>query len=164
MVNPTTVTMASNKSVKATFNLIPPSADLVISLKGAPSLAASGSLVTYTVALTNTGPAAATTVRLTDTLSLSSTFESLISPVGWSCQAPNVGSTGQVVCTAGTLAAGAKASFTFTIQLQQGLPAGAIVTSTATVTSEQADPTTPNVANASTTIDVYRFYLMLIVR
>jgi uncharacterized repeat protein (TIGR01451 family) len=159
LTNPLTITMDSAKAITATFTLnVPPTADLKLSLRGAPSQAAAGGLVTYTLTITNTGPDLATTIRLTDTLSVSSTFQSLSSPAGWNCQSPAVGATGSVICATGSLTAGVAATFTLTVQLSATLPASAQVSNTATATSALPDPTTPNTATVTTGIFAYRYY------
>jgi uncharacterized repeat protein (TIGR01451 family) len=165
LTNPRTITMNSARSITATFNLVPPpSADLHLSLLGSPSQSAPGGFVTYTLAVTNTGPAPATTVRLTDTLSVSSAFQSFSAPGGWNCQSPAVGSTGSVVCSTNSLPAGSAATFTLTVQLGGLLPPSALITNTATATSAPLDPTTPNTATAITQIFAYRYYWPFIQR
>jgi len=159
LTNPLTITMDSAKTVTATFTLnVPPTADLKLSLRGTPNPAAAGGLVTYTLAVTNTGPALATTVRLTDTLSVSSTFQSLSSPAGWNCQSPAVGATGSVICAAGSLTAGSSAAFTLTVQLGAALPPSTLLSNSAAATSALPDPTTPNTATVTIEIFAYRYY------
>jgi uncharacterized repeat protein (TIGR01451 family) len=83
------------------------SADLAVSQSVAPSLAATGQDITYSIGVTNLGPGPASSITLTDTLPSSAAFVSA-SP---GCQL--IGST--VLCTAALLPAGQATNFSITV-------------------------------------------------
>jgi uncharacterized repeat protein (TIGR01451 family) len=122
-----------------------PTADLVVTKTDSPDPVAVGSTLTYTVNVTNNGPADATGVTLTDTLPAGVTFVSA-TPSQGSC----THSGGTVTCPLGTLANGAMASVTITVTPT----ATGILTNTASVTSATPDPQADNnSASASTGVD-----------
>jgi len=122
-----------------------PTADLVVTKTDSPDPVAVGSTLTYTVSVTNNGPADATGVTLTDTLPAGVTFVSA-TPSQGSC----THSGGTVTCPLGTLANGAMASVTITVTPT----ATGILTNTASVTSATPDPQADNNgASASTGVD-----------
>ncbi len=121
-----------------------PTADLAVTKTDSPDPVAVGSTLTYTVNVTNNGPADATGVILTDTLPAGVTFVSATSSQG-SC----THSGGIVTCTLGTLANGATASVTITVTPTTT----GILTNAASVTSATPDPQADN-NNASTSTGV----------
>jgi uncharacterized repeat protein (TIGR01451 family) len=122
-----------------------PTADLAVTKTDSPDPVAVGSTLTYTVNVTNNGPADATGVTLTDTLPAGVTFVSA-TPSQGSC----THSGGTVTCPLGTLANGAMASVTITVTPT----ATGILTNTASVTSATPDPQADNnSASASTGVD-----------
>jgi uncharacterized repeat protein (TIGR01451 family) len=120
-------------------------ADLAVTKTDSPDPVAVGSTLTYTVNVTNNGPADATGVMLADTLPAGATFVAATSSQG-SC----THSGGTVTCTLGTLANGATASVTITVTpTTMG-----ILTNTASVTSETPDPQADNnSASTNTGVD-----------
>jgi uncharacterized repeat protein (TIGR01451 family) len=120
-------------------------ADLGVSLAAAPNPALTGGNVVYTVTLTNRGPSPATNVTLNETLPDNAAFQTLDAPPGFSCTTPAVGgSAATVTCTAPVLNVDQQVTFTVTVQLDPDTPNGAPVASTATVTSDAADPLPSN--------------------
>ncbi len=111
------------------------SADMAI-VKSAmpPSTVASGGVLTYTLVVTNNGPASATNVIVTDPLP---------SDVNYYSVTPNTCSEagGTVTCLLGTIANAG--SVTVTIVTVAGSTPGS-VTNTATVSADQTDPNTNN--------------------
>ncbi|MFP5245583.1 MAG: hypothetical protein ACLGH0_02730, partial [Thermoanaerobaculia bacterium] len=120
-----------------------PQADLSVSKTTAATNVPNGSTFSYTITVTNDGPADASNPTMTDTLPASLLFESINAPAGWTCTTPAVGATGTITCNATTLADGASAVFTLTVRANgsTGTP-----TNTATASSATADP---NGANGS---------------
>lgn len=100
-----------------------------LSLSGSgPSVATAGATATYTLTVTNNGPLAATSVVIKDSLPALAAF---VSATG-GCSA-----TGAIVtCPAGSLAAGASASFTISVRWTGSGP----VYDLASVSADQADP------------------------
>ena len=93
----TDLIMGNNVYTKET--MISAEADLAVAKLGSSDVVTAGHSLTYTVAITNNGPSAATGVILTDTLSLSVIFGLAIPSQGTGC-----GESGNVVtCTLGAL-------------------------------------------------------------
>ena len=111
-------------------------ADLAI-VKTGPALVTEGNTYSYSLAVTNNGPATATGVTVTDVLPTNTTYVS--ASAGCSQLA------GTVTCTAGTLASGGSTSFTITVTAGS---AGSVINNTGTVAGNQFDPNTAN--NTST--------------
>ena len=125
-------------------------ADLSITKSG-PAAVTAGSNATYTITVANSGPSAAANVTLTDTLSPNATFVSMTQTSGpvFNCAPP---SGGQVVCSIGSLAPAASATFTAVVTANPD--ASGIVENTATVSSVTSDPNaTDNTATSTAAID-----------
>ncbi len=130
-----TTNTASATAVVANAN----SADMAIVKTGTPNPVTEGSPLTFTLAVTNNGPASATTVTVTDVLPSVLTYLSATTTQG-SCSEAG----GTVTCLLGTMANGGTA--TVAILTIPGTPGVAV--NTATVTADQTDPTPAN--NSST--------------
>jgi len=126
-------------------------AELVLSKSG-PASAAANTNVTYSLNLLSGGPDAATDVTVSDPLPSGMNFVSLASPAGWTCTTPAVGTNGTVSCTNPSLAAGSNVSFSLTMAIPNGTPAGTVFTNVATVSSTTFDPTDEN--NSSTAVTI----------
>ena len=96
-----------------------------------------GNTYSYSLAVTNNGPATATGVTVTDVLPTNTTYVS--------ASAGCLQAAGTVTCTAGTLASGASTSFTITVTAGSAL---SVINNTGTVAGNQFDPNTAN--NTST--------------
>lgn len=111
------------------------SADLAIVKTATPNPVTESTLLTYSLNVTNNGPASATTVAVTDTLPSVVTYLSSTTTQG-SCSEAG----GTVTCLLGTMANAATATVTIlTIPGQPG-----VVTNTATVGADQTDPVPVN--------------------
>ncbi len=130
-----TTNTASSTVVVANAN----SADVAIVKTATPNPVTEGTLLTYSLAVSNNGPASATNVTVTDTLPSVVTYLSVNTTQG-SCSEAG----GTVTCLLGTMANGGTA--TITVLTLPGTPG--IVTNTATVSADQTDPVTSN--NSST--------------
>ena len=119
-----------------TINVTVPGADVAI-VKTGPALVTEGQTYSYTLAVTNNGPATATGVTVSDPLPANTTFVS--ASAGCTLAA------GTVTCNVGTLASGAGASFTVTVKAGG---AGTTIVNKATVSANQSDPVPGN--NSST--------------
>lgn len=117
-------------------------ADLSITKTASPAGSVNaGQQVTYTIAVTNSGPATASNVTVTDVLPAGATYVSG-SGAGWTCN--EVAST--VTCTMPSLGVGAASPITLIVTAGPGVTS---LTNTATVSSSTTDGTPGN--NASTT-------------
>jgi uncharacterized repeat protein (TIGR01451 family) len=117
--------------------------DLAVTKTG-PATVAPGQNIPYTIVLTNNGPLEATFVALGEATPPDTTFVSLVAPTGWNCDHPVVGGVGQVRCGVATLAVGATATFTLTVQALTGTPSGTTTTNVVTVVPNELDPTLTN--------------------
>jgi uncharacterized repeat protein (TIGR01451 family) len=121
------------------------SADVAITKTGTPNPVTQGTPLTYTLTVTNNGPASATTVQVMDTLPSSLTY--LSSTVTPSTQGTCSEAGGSVTCQLGTMANLATATISIlTIPEQSGM-----ISNTATVTADQTDPNPSN--NSSTWLE-----------
>jgi uncharacterized repeat protein (TIGR01451 family) len=133
-----TTNSATANAVVANAN----SANVTITKTASPSpTVASGDTLVYTLGITNTGPASATTVTVTDPLPTDVYYLSIFTTTGTCSQA-----NGTVTCLLGTMANAATA--TITILTLAGPPGTA--TNTASVTDDQM--TSPNTATQVETI------------
>jgi uncharacterized repeat protein (TIGR01451 family) len=129
--------MGTATGVGTTFdniNIIAAPADMAVTKSG-PATANAGTVIPYTITVTNSGPNPAINATLTDVIPAGTTFSSLVSPGGWSCTTPAVNGTGTVTCSMASMAAGA-AMFTLNVNA----PASpASVSNTANVSSSSTD-------------------------
>ncbi len=122
------------------------SADVAIVKTAAPNPVTEGTALSYTLSVTNNGPASATNVTVTDTLPSVVTYLSATTTQG-SCSEAG----GTVTCLLGTMASAGTATITIlSIPNQPG-----VVTNTATVTADQTDSNTAN--NSSTQTETITF-------
>jgi uncharacterized repeat protein (TIGR01451 family) len=120
-------------------------ADLAIA-KTAPGSTVAGGLLTYSLTVTNNGPADATNVVVTDAL-----------PAGTTSLTSSIPCTAAVTCTIGNLANGASISFTITVSVSASLlsnlgVSATNITNTATVRGHQFDPHPNNNTATATTL------------
>jgi uncharacterized repeat protein (TIGR01451 family) len=117
-------------------------ADLEIT-KSAPSQVTAGSTLTYSITVSNNGPAAAFNIIVTDTL-----------PPGVTYAGSTVPCTGTPLsCTVGNLGAGESVTFTINVTVSASQASGSTLTNVASVAADQQDPdTTDNTASASTIV------------
>ncbi|HEX8287248.1 MAG TPA: choice-of-anchor Q domain-containing protein, partial [Pyrinomonadaceae bacterium] len=134
-----------------TLYIAPGGADLLVTKIDSPDPVIAGSNLTYTIQVANSGPEAAASVALSDTLPAGTSFVSLSAPAGWNCTMPGVGSSGTVTCTAATVANGASEQFTLVVKVDSATAAGTVLSNTATVSSATADPNTGNESATATT-------------
>jgi uncharacterized repeat protein (TIGR01451 family) len=114
-------------------------ADISIVKNTASATAPAGSTFSYTIAVTNSGPNAATNVVMTDVLPAQLLFESIVIPTGFTCTTPAVGANGTITCTAATVPNGVTRTFTLNVRVASGSTSGN-VTNSASVASASGDP------------------------
>ncbi len=118
-------------------------ADLAVSKADAPDPAQVGGNLTYTLTVTNNGPAQATGIVLTDTLPAMVTLVSATPSQGSCSVAGNA-----VTCSLGGLGGSASAAATIVVTPT----AGGTLSNTASVTATEADPNTANNTATATTL------------
>jgi len=142
----------NNSATVTTPYTVPPSADLSVTKSTPAGSVAPGGTLTYTIVVTNNGPAAAAAVTMTDTLPASLLYQSITTPAGFNCTTPAAGATGTITCSAATLANGATATFTLVTQVA-GNATGSI-TNSATASSSTPDPNSGNSSGAAGAVTV----------
>jgi uncharacterized repeat protein (TIGR01451 family) len=146
---------ASSNTLSMTTTVVSPaaSADLAVTKVDTPDPVPAGRDLTYTIVVTNNGPATAIGVTLTDAVPANTTFRSVATPSGWTCTTPAVGDTGTVSCALASLPAGQLSAVTLRVRVDAGATVGSTITNSATVSSTIADPGPgANSAVATTTV------------
>jgi uncharacterized repeat protein (TIGR01451 family) len=129
----------------ATTTVTPSGADLSVTKADSPDPVLQGQELTYTVTVTNSGPAQATGVTLTDTLPAGVTFVSA-TPTGTE-------SGGIVTCDLGSIDSGSNSVVTIKVKPGADAAEAETITNTATVSSLSTDPdSTNNTATADTAV------------
>ncbi|HEY4094928.1 MAG TPA: ice-binding family protein [Baekduia sp.] len=117
----------------------PSSADVSIDATGSPDAVAPGDTITYAITATNDGPDDASDGLMTASLPAGVDFTSLTAPDGWTCNLPDVDTTGEVSCTTPSMAIGT-ADFTLAAKADPGVAADETVALPVAVSSTTADP------------------------
>ncbi|MFQ5459526.1 MAG: Ig-like domain repeat protein, partial [Anaerolineae bacterium] len=112
--------------------------DLGVVSVGRPNPVKAGDMLTITVTATNHSLVTGVSATLSDALPPQVEFSSLTPAAGWTCTSPPVGSSGTVSCS-GFLPAASDAVFTVVVDVPLPLPAGTLLTNTATITGAQPD-------------------------
>ena len=118
------------------------SADLGVSGSGSPDPATGGATVTYSMQVSNNGPADAQDVVFIAQVVGGTTFVNLIANANWNCLLPAPGATGQVKCTRPTLAAGVTSPLTLAVRVDTGRTAD--LATSFNLSSSTADPSMSN--------------------
>ena len=120
-------------------------------VKTGPATATAGNIITWSLLVTNNGPADAQNVVVSDsTVTGVTTFAQHSAPAGWLCSPPPPNSIGNFSCTTATLAAGASATISLSFYVNPAAPAGSSVVNTALVSAATADPNNANNSSTST--------------
>ncbi len=93
-------------------------ANLEVTLTAQPSPVSAGGLLVYTATVTNLGPDAAQSPRLSMGTPAGTSFVSVSSGPNWSCSMPSPSVS--LSCTAPSLVSGGSASFTLTYRVDSG--------------------------------------------
>jgi len=126
------------------------SANVVVTMSAAPNPVLAGNQITYTVTVHNNGPAATSSVTLTDTIPTHTTFVSLAQTgTTWVCPAPGAA----VSCTIASLPSGATTTFTLIVTVTAGTASGTVITNTASTSTATPDPN-PGSNSATTNVTV----------
>jgi uncharacterized repeat protein (TIGR01451 family) len=126
-----------------------PVANLSLTKSGTPDPVVPGQNITYTLTVNNTGPAAASTVTLTDAVPTNTTFVSATAPAGWTPATPAVGATGTMTFTNASLAVG---TYTITIVVKVDAAMTATSIGNSATISSPTDPTGPHTASTSNNV------------
>ncbi|WP_400999245.1 hypothetical protein [Agromyces sp. GXQ0307] len=128
------------------------SADLSVVKTDSPDPVLAGDDLTYTITVRNDGPSTATSVLLTDDLPDGTTFVEGVDGNGTTvCALVQVGT---VVCDLGDLAPGESTTVYLTVTVDPSLPPDAVLSNTATVSSDTPDPdASDNEATETTEVD-----------
>ena len=110
-----------------------------------PNPVVAGTRLTYTILVTNTGPADSTDTRMMDTLPFGTHLVSATAGNGGFC---NTG----VLCLLGTLRVGEAVTVTIVVDVDPTLRQGAVFTNTASVFSQEIQPPLPVTASSATTV------------
>jgi uncharacterized repeat protein (TIGR01451 family) len=149
VTSPTTDPTPGNNSASATTALEAAGSDLSVHLSASPHPVGAGKKLTYTLAVQDHGPEAAQNVVMVDHLPAMTRFWS-IQARGWSCTHPQVGHRGRIRCTKGSLAPGAVSTIELVVRVGSRA-AGALITDTANVHSDLADPKGANNSDSART-------------
>jgi uncharacterized repeat protein (TIGR01451 family) len=115
----------------------PPQADVAVTKTDSPDPVVAGGNITYSIGVSNSvAGSTAASVVLTDAMPANTTFVSLASPGGWTCNSLTVGGTGTLTCNRASLtpADGAQ-SFTLVVRVKLQTPSATSISNTATVTA-----------------------------
>ncbi|HEX7831641.1 MAG TPA: endonuclease/exonuclease/phosphatase family protein [Thermoanaerobaculia bacterium] len=127
------------------------SADLQVTKTDSPDPISAGSLLTYTINVTNAGPSAAANATVTDIIPAGTVYITSTPQAGWSCSTPGVGGTGTWSCAIASFPAGGTAVFTIGVTVNASLANGTVITNTATVATTTTDPVPGNNSAIATT-------------
>jgi uncharacterized repeat protein (TIGR01451 family) len=143
----TDTNISDNSATVTTAVAVAGQADLSVTNAATPNPVTAGQNITYSQTVNNGGPAAATTVTLTETLPANTTFVSLNGPAGWTCS-----STAPYTCSIASLAASSLANFTFVVKVNTTVVSGSTITGTVSVAG--SSPTDPNPGNNTASASV----------
>ena len=126
--------VAANNHTNVTIPSVPAdSADLQITKHDLSDPIRAGQMLTYTITISNTGPAIATGVIVTDTLPVSAALSSI---------STSQGNCAGIICTLGTISASSRAVITMTVNVYPTVTG--VITNTARVSANEADPVAGN--------------------
>jgi uncharacterized repeat protein (TIGR01451 family) len=139
--------LTNNTATVVTVVGLATTANIVVTKTATPNPVLAGNKITYTIVVTNNGPAAAANAVFNDPIPTGTTFSSLTQTgAAWTCPAP----TTAVQCTLNPFPSGASTTFTLMVTVPAGTASGASIKNTASTTSTTPD-SDPN-SNSSTAI------------
>ncbi len=112
-----------------------------------PCRVEAGTSVTYTVTVTNNGPAGAGNLTFKDAVPTGTNLVSFAAASGWNCTSPTVGSSGAIACSADALNSGSAAKFLVVADVNCSVPNGTVIDSTASAAA--GTPPDSNLTNNS---------------
>ncbi|MFI5394110.1 MAG: COG1361 S-layer family protein [Candidatus Binatia bacterium] len=152
-VPPAGITASGNIDVFLDSKFDTTGPDLTISKvdANAPNPVVAGTNLTYSLLVTNNGPATALSTTVTDTIPANTTFFS-ITATGFVCSTPSVGGTGTISCTRAFMAVAESDPITIKVHVDASTLAGTTISNTATVAN--ADDPNPGNNSATATTNV----------
>jgi uncharacterized repeat protein (TIGR01451 family) len=109
-------------------------------LKTGPATVSAGNNISYTIQVTNHGPDPALNAGMSDAVPAGTTFVSFTSDPSYSCGAlPAVGGTGNIVCSNGSMAVNATATFTLVVHVPASTLSGTSVGNVASTGSANTE-------------------------
>jgi uncharacterized repeat protein (TIGR01451 family) len=141
---PTDPNTANNTATSTTVVASPTQSDVAIAKKAAPEPVDQGTNLTYTLQVTNNGPAVATGVSVSDPLPTQVTYVSVSTTQGTCTQA-----AGTVSCNLNSISVGGLVVITINVTATT-FSSSSLATNTATVSSTSSDPNLTN--NSSTAV------------
>jgi uncharacterized repeat protein (TIGR01451 family) len=127
-------------------------ADLGVTKTDSPDPVVAGTVLTYTMTVTNAGPSAAPNVVVEDVLPLDVRLLSATPSVGTCGGSTSPGDPGQpLTCNLGTLANGASANVVVQVTVNSNVPQGRTLVNNVTVRSDFTDPNNANNKATATT-------------
>jgi endo-1,4-beta-xylanase len=117
-----------------------PGANLVTTVSASAGTINPGKQESFVITVANEGPNDAASLTFSDSVPATTQFLYFSAPAGWTCQLPAFHGTGQVSCTAVSLANGATAQFTLKVMATRPTPPGSVNSDSATVTSTTLNP------------------------
>jgi len=127
-----------------------PVTDLSITKTDSPDPVVAGNNLTYTITVSNAGPAVADSASWSDTLPVGTTFVSMPAVAGWSCTTPAVGANGTVTCINTSFAVSSNV-FTLTVAVAPTVASGTVLSNTATISSSTSEANAANNSATATT-------------
>src|SRR5262249_9753903 len=134
-----TATDAAGNQRTGSFTVtVTPGVDLSLAMSASPSPVVTGSNLTYTLVVTNTGSQPAQSVVLTDPLPAGASFPSATRSPGVGTLTSPKGNSGTVSWSVGTLGGGQSATLTLVVKVSA--KAGSTLTNTASASSSSPEP------------------------
>ncbi|MGH9715328.1 MAG: C25 family cysteine peptidase [Candidatus Acidiferrales bacterium] len=129
--------LANNSATAVVIVAAANSADLRITNTASPNPVLAGANITYTVVVSNAGPASASSVVFNSAIPANTAFVSAAQTSGtggWTC------SPSSISCNIGTFAPGATSTFTVVVKVNNTTPSGTLISDIANVSSSTTDP------------------------
>jgi uncharacterized repeat protein (TIGR01451 family) len=144
----TTADPNPNDNTDATMTNVITQADLAVTKSDSPDPVFAGNNLTYTINLSNNGPSDAQSVTVTDAVPANTSLVSAVvtTGTGWSTN-----TSGPIVFSKATVAAGETAVFTIVVHVNSNTASGTVISNTATAATTTTDTSSGNDSSTTTT-------------
>jgi uncharacterized repeat protein (TIGR01451 family) len=142
--------LANNSATAVVIVAAANTADLTITNSASPNPVLAGGTISYTIVVSNAGPASASSVFWSSATPANTTLVSVAATSGtggWTCSLTSIS------CSIAAFAPGASTTFTVTVTVNPATPSGTVIKDTATVSSSTTDPN-PSSNSATATVVV----------